>query len=301
MKKIRTLIIFLALFILVPFYEIKAEDIQQEYKTGSLINLPKLDLKDNTFIIDYKYEDVTGDNVKDNIILAGSQNGGIESEDITLIIQNGSSKKYFQLLSGNYSRIGFGKIFLGDFNGDKALDMFIRFVGLDNKPYPLYSLISFKNDKPKYLFGGENSSPGLSFNIDFVDEYKISVFNRDLNKFYSIDASTKKDTYSNLGIYDDKGELLKAQPGISQAACELRPVDIDKDGSYELIGIQSLSGISEKDVVGYAKSLWKFNDNKLKLLSLEIIPYAKPGSSENMESIVPVSGLIYRFLKPEHH
>lgn len=288
-------IIFLALFILVPFYAIKAEESQEEYKAGSLFSAPKLNLKKNTFVMDYKYDDVNGDHIKDSIILVGGKNEeltSIERENIKLIIQDGNSKKYYKLSPGKFTRGNNGKIFLGDFNGDKVLDVFVNFCGRAAGDYPWYSLVSFKNNNVKYLFEQEHFNLGLSFNIDFIDDYKISVFSRELNKFYRMDVANKKDTYSHLGIYDEKGELIKVQQGFSDAISELRPIDINKDGVYELVGMQSLSGISSADVIGYAKSIWRFKDNSMRLLSLEIVPYAKPGNLNNTQSIVPVNSII---------
>jgi hypothetical protein len=288
-------IIFLALFILIPFYTIKAEESQEEYKAGSLFSVPKLNLKKNTFVMDYKYDDVNGDHIKDNIILVGSKNEelvAIERENIKLVIQDGNSKKYYKLSPGKFTSGNNGKIFLGDFNGDKILDVFVNFCGRAKGDYPWYSLISFKNNNIKYLFEQEHFTLGLSFNIDFIDDYKISVFNRELNKFYRVDVSNKKDTYRHLGIYDIKGELIKVQQGFSDAISELRPIDINKDGIYELVGMQSLSGISNTDVIGYAKSFWRFKDNNMKLLSIEIVPYAKLGNLNNQQRIVPVNSII---------
>jgi hypothetical protein len=292
---IRVPIIILALFIVIPFYNIKAEERLEEYKVDSLLSVPKIKLKDNPYIMDYKYDDVNGDHIKDNIILVGSKNEeltDIERENIKLIIQDGKNKKYYKLSPGKFTRGNNGKFFLGDFNGDKVLDVFISICGEAAGEYPWYSLISFKDNKAKYLFEQQHFTLGLSFNIDFVDEYKISVFNRELNKFYKVDAANKKDTYSHLGIYDEKGELIKVQEGFSGAISELRPIDMDKDGVYEIIGIQSLSGVSSADIIGYAKSLWKCKDNSMKLLSLEILPYAKPGNLDKPQSVVPVNSII---------
>jgi hypothetical protein len=260
-----------------------------------LLSVPKIKLKESSYIMDYKYDDVNGDHIKDNIILVGSKNEeptDIDRENIKLIIQDGKSKKYYKLSPGKFTRGNNGRIFLGDFNGDKVLDVFVSLCGRAAGDHPWYSLISFKDSKTKYLFEQQHFALGLSFNIDFVDEYKISVFNRELNKFYKVDAVNKKDTYSHLGIYDEKGELIKVQEGSSGAISELRPIDMDKDGVYEIIGIQSLSGICSEDVIGYAKSLWKCKNNSMKLLSLEIVPYAKPGNVDKPQNVVPVSSII---------
>jgi hypothetical protein len=288
-------IVFLAFFVLLPFSNVKAEERLEEYKAGSLFNVPELRLKENTFVMDCKYDDITGDNIKDNIILVGRKNyeaKGIERDEIKIIIQNGKTKRYYKLSPGKYTVGNNGVIFLGDFNGDKILDILVSFCGKGAYNYPYYSLITFKDNKAKYLLEQENFASGLSFDIDFVDNYKVSVFNRELNKFYNMDVSTKKYTYDRLGLYDELGELLKKQEGFSGAISELRPVDVDKDGVYELVGVQCLSGICPEDVIGYAKSLWRYKDRSMKLLSVEIIPFAKSGNLDKPERIVPVNSII---------
>lgn len=288
---IKTPVIFLALFFLIPINIVKADEMQQEFKVGSMFSVPKLNLGGNNYIIDYKYDDVTGDHIRDNIILVGKKNEDVSAsrwDDIKLIIQDVKSKKYYKLSPGKFTSGNNGRIFLGDFNGDKALDIFISFSGKESSNNPWYSLIAFKNSKAKYLLEHENSSLGLSFNIDFVDDYKISVFNKELNKFFSIDADNKKNTYTGLGIYNEKGEIIKKQEGIYTGITELRPADIDKDGVYELIGIQRLSGFCEADIVGYAKSLWKYEKKNIKLLYLELVPFARPGNLNKMETVMPV-------------
>ena len=296
MKKIiKVPIIFFALLALIPFYKIIAEEPQEEYEIGSLFSLPRLNLKKDTVIMDYKYDDITSDNIKDNIILVGSKNEkltDIEREDIKLIIQDGKTKKYYKVWPSKFTSGNNGRIFLGDFNGDSILDVFISISGRTVEEYPWYSLISFKDNKVKCLFEKQYLTLALSFNIDFVDDYKISVFNRELNKFYKVDAANKKDTYSHLGIYDEKGELMKVQEGFFDAISELRPVDVDKDGVYEIVGMQKLWGISSTDVIGYAKSLWSCKNNSMKLSSLEIVPYAKPGNLDKSQTVLPVNSII---------
>jgi hypothetical protein len=296
MKKfIKIPIIFLAFLILISYNTVKAEESLDDYKIDSLFSVHKLNLKDNTFIMDYKGDDVNGDNIKDNIILVGVKNdrlGYAERDDIKLIIQDGSSKKYYKLSPGKFVRGNNGRVFLGDFNGDKVLDIFVSFCGKGNGNYPWYSLISFKDNKADYILKQENFTLGLTFDIKFVDDYKISIFNKELNKFYYLNADNKKDTYNNKGIYDDNGTSLKEQVGLADAISELRPVDVNKDGVYELVGMQIITGICASDILGYAKSVWGCEGKTIKLMSLQIIPYAKPGNLDKIQRVVPVNNII---------
>lgn len=288
-KIIKFPIVFLALFVFIPFYTAKAEE-GLEYKVNSIFNVPKLKLKGTSYIMDYKNDDINGDHIKDNIILIGSSSDNLETikrEDIKLIIQDGKTKKYYKISPGKFTQGSNGKIFLGDFNGDKVLDILLSFCGRATG-YDWYSLISFNKNKVEYLFKQEVFNMGLSFTLKYTDNFKASIFNKELNKFYSVDVSNRRNTYSNLGIYNSEGKLLKTQEGVSNIVCELRPVDVDKDGTYEVIMIQELSGIYEADIIAYAKSIWSFNDLNMKLLSLEIIPFATPGSLKKIQRVVPV-------------
>jgi hypothetical protein len=294
-KMIKIPMIFLALFIFIfmSSYTVKAEE-APEFNIGSLFNDSKAKLKENTFIMDYKYDDVNGDHIKDSIILVGQKREKLdefERDYIKILVQDGKSKKYYKLSPGNFTRGDNGKLFLGDFNGDNILDIFVSFCGRGDEDYPWYSLISFKKNKVNSLFDQKHFTLGLSFDVSFVDDYKVSVFNRELSKFYTIAVDNKKDTYNHAGIYNDKGELLGKAKGITDSISELRPVDIDKDGIYELVGMQSFCGICNEDIIGYAKSVWRYESSKMKLLSLEIIPYATPGGLKKVQRIVPVMNL----------
>jgi hypothetical protein len=288
-KIIKFPIVFLALFIFIPFYNIRAEEVE-EFKINSVLNVSSLKLKGINYIMDYKSDDVNGDYIKDNIVVIGRYSeelGPVQFEDIKLIIQDGKTKKYYKASPGRFTRGRNGRIFLGDFNGDNILDILLTFNGRSTG-YDWYSLISFNKNKAVHLFKQEDFNMGLSFDLNFTDGFNANVYSKELNKFYDVDVSNKKGTYGNLGIYSDRGELLKAQKGISNIVSEIRPVDIDKDGVYEIVMIQDLSGIVTADVIAYAKSIWSFKGTGIKLMALEIIPFATPGSLKKIQRIVPV-------------
>jgi hypothetical protein len=291
MIKARTIpVIFLALLFLIPLCNIKASE-EDEYRINAEFNLHKFNIGRNTFILDYKCEDVNGDNMNDKVILIGHKPFGendLLSDKVNIIIEDGKSKKFFKLSLGELDRGFNGRIFLGDFTGDNVSDIFVSICNNESDGCPNYSLISFVNNKNKPVFNQKKFSTGLTFKIDFVDNFKVNIFNKELSKFYGLDLNGRKEEYIKHGHYNNEGELLKEVKGDSNFFEDLRPVDQDKDGNFELIGIQRLSGIQSENTIGYAKSLWKFDGKKMSLISLEIIPNAKPGSLQKVQRIVPV-------------
>lgn len=294
MRRIKTIpIIFLALLIVIPLYNVKASE--EDFEINSEFNVPKLGIKENTFVLDYRTEDVNGDNVNDKIILVGHKPFGdndLWSDKVNIIIEDGKSKKFFKLPLGALDSGFNGRIFLGDFTGDNVTDIFVSICNNENKGCSNYSLISFVNNKYKATFNQKKFSAGLTFNIDFADNFKANIFNKELNKSYVLGLNGRKEEYIMHGDYSSEGELLKETKGDFNFFEDLRPVDQDKDGVFELVGIQRFSGIHSFDTIGYAKSLWKFDGKSMSLTSLEIIESSKPGSLQKVRRIVPVWNMI---------
>lgn len=285
MKKIKIIpVIFLAFIFLVPLYKAKSED--NEYKINS--KFENSNFKPNTVILDYKYEDINGDNIKDDVILIGNKEDKRSSwsNKISLIIKYGKEKKYHNISIGKIDYGYNGRLFLGDFNGDKISDVFISLDSQQNNRF--YSLISFKGNKTKYLFNQEKFSLGIDFDIYYKDFFKVNILDKKYNSMFIEDMTSKKNIYIKEMIYNSEGKILKETKGFQEGFAELKPVDIDKDGIYELEGKQMLNGICAQDNIGCAKSLWKYNKSKMELMYLYVIPYDKIEINNYNQSVLPV-------------
>lgn len=295
MKKIIIVpVIFLALFFLLSFSSVKAKEDNSEYKINSQFISDKLKVKPNTFIMDCKKGDVNGDNIDDIILLLGYRRFGADnpwSEDIKVVVKDGKNRKFRKISVGKMDYGYNGHIFLGDFNGDRTADIFVDILRGGQEGEVCCSLISFKNNKQSHIFNENKFIKGLAFDIDYVDDFKINIFNKDVNKSCLVNTSGKKNIYIEEKVYSDEGEVLKEREGFSGSFLNLKAVDADSDGVYELEGIQKLYGICKADTIGYAKTLWKFEKDNMKLLKLNIIPYDKIESRKKKESVMPVAGM----------
>lgn len=292
MKKIMIIpAVFLAFICFISNHRVKADDDTSEYKINSEFSNKKLKLKENNLILDYKLEDVNGDNVKDNVLLVGGKETDKEtswSKNIVLVIQDGKNKKYYKTSIG---KIDYGynvRMFLGDFNGDRVSDVFISASNGEKGRTSSYSLISFKKNKVNCLINQEKFSKGMAFDLEYTEDFNVDIYSKKYNIEYLLDVSGKKDIYIDKKIYKNSGKVLKKTKGFHDGFVELRPVDIDMNGIYELRGVQRLYGICEADEIGYAKSLWKFDNSEVSLYKVYIVPYDKPENFNKVKRVVPV-------------
>lgn len=290
MKKAKIIpVIFLALFFLIPLHTVKAEENANEYKINSEFKNEELKLKPKTFILDYEYEDVNGDNIKDDVLLLGVREDNTRSpwsRDVSLVVKDGEKNKYRKISIGKIDHGYNGRLFLGDFNSDKISDVFITLCGKENKVF--YSLISFRKNKVKYLFNQEKFSSGLAFDIDFDDYFKVNILDKKYDNVFITDMSQKKDIYIKEKVYDNNGKIIRKTKGFSGEIFELKPVDIDKDGVYELRGQQRLHGICSADDVGCVKSIWEYKKSKMELIYLYVVPYDKIEIYDMPQKVMPV-------------
>lgn len=290
MKKILIPVIVLALFFSTPIYFLKAMEDNSKFKINNEFKCPKLNLKKVYVILDYKNADVNGDNFKDDIILIGHkyyEQGILFINDFKAIIQDGKTKKYYSISTGKLDRGYNAKLFLGDFNGDMINDILvsIRTEGISGG---YYSLFSFKNSKCNFLIDEEEFIKGLTYNVNYINNFKVQILNKTSSNVYVLDVSNKKYTYINLGIYTNKGELLKRNKGSYNNISALIPIDIDNNGIYELKSIQTIWGVSQVDTLGYGKAVWKYNGKKMLVQSFEFLEFARPGSRDKLQRVIPV-------------
>lgn len=290
MKKILIPVMALALFFVVPNYYLSAQEDNSRFKINNEFKCPKLKLKKKYIILDYKFQDVNGDNIKDDIILIAYKYYEHDTsfiKDIKVIVQDGKTKKYYSISPSKLDRGYNAKLFLGDFEGDMIDDILVS-IRTEGRGGSHYSLFSLKNYKCKYLIDEEEFSKGLSYNVNYINDFKVRITNKTLSNLYILDVSNKKYTYINLGIYTNNGEVLKENKGSYDSISSLEPVDIDKNGIFQLKSIQTIWGITNVDTLGFGKVVWKYNGKKMTPQSFEFLEFASPGSREKFQRVIPV-------------
>ncbi len=234
-------------------------------------------VKANTFVLDSRYADVTGDGVRDEILLIGYKEGGakdIYTTDIQVVVRDGKTKQQ-TITSVGESDGGYGpSLFIGNFNGDKAKDVLVSMATGGSGGTCIYSLLSFNGNKAQAVVDQKELNEGLSYDVKFLDQFKVELVNKRTKEVSTLDISSGKDQYIEMGIYDKTGKLLQATEGMVDGFGVLEPKHIGqtKDGIYELRGLQFISGAYHADGLATVVSTWAVDNGKLKLLKATVVP-----------------------------
>ncbi|KNF08055.1 hypothetical protein CLPU_10c01100 [Gottschalkia purinilytica] len=151
-------------------------------------------------------------------------------------------------------------MFIGDFTGDKINDLFISASIAGNGGIINNRIVKLSEKKPKIIFS-EKENEGIKIQGDYLDNFRVKLYTN-TNKQFEIDLSFNENTYIKNKIYDNNGKLLKQVKTWSDSFQNLKPVDYDGDGIYELVGNQSIFETSHVDKISHLNSLWKYESNK---------------------------------------
>lgn len=252
---------------------------ESKYKIGSKISFKNLSLKKNSYIIDYKFEDVTGDKIKDHIILTGvkEKKQDIFSDNIDIILENGKTHKITSANLKDFSGYD-ARLFIGDFSGDKINDIFVSAATGGSGGITNHTIVTFKADNPVIIFS-EKDNGGLELEGKFIDDFKAEVTSNLLNKKFIIDVSANKKEYTETKVYtndgkesylyDESGKVLADLTVWGTPFSLLKPIDYDGNGTYSLEGYQRIAGTCNADTISNVTSIWSFVNGKWQVVNAE--------------------------------
>lgn len=224
----------------------------------------------NTYIIDKKIADVTGDEVDDTIYLIGHKKNATDryADKLNIVVRNGATNNREMTdieKMGGYE----GKLFVGDFSGDKVKDVMITAPTGGSGGIVQHIIVNFNAHEPAVIFDQENNA-GAQFTGKYVDGFKAELVNQNTGRSINIDLNAKKDMYVASQIYNKEATLLKEVKSMTYPFSLLEPIDMDGDGTYELKGIQSIKGTYGADTISHVNSFWKFENNQWNAKQIEV-------------------------------
>lgn len=253
---------------------LKAEENSSDFKIGEKFIVEELPMGDKAYVIDYKTADVTGDNVKDEIILIGDKLYSKEDifvDNLTVVVKDGQNKEFVKATYEGFCGYG-GELFVGDLTGDKVNDAMVTAdTGGSGGVYD-HMIATFKDNKPVVIFSEENNG-GVKFTGKYVDGFMAEIVAESLNRTIMMDLSVNKARYIEMGIYNKEGKLLTEVEPWSCSFSELEAVDYNCDGVFELRGVQRIAGTCNADSISYVDSVWNFDNSKWNIKELKYSTY----------------------------
>jgi hypothetical protein len=245
----------------------------ERIQVNSPFTAPGIDLAESTLVLDAKYADVTGDGAADDVLLIGQKESeeSIYVTDIRVAIKDGKTGGYTIASVGEWDGGYEPHLFIGNFNDGRTKDIFVSIATGGSGGTSVYSLLTYDNHQLKPLVP-QDALMGVQYDVQFKDQFKLDVINKQTNETVALDLSSTKAMYIEMGIYDERGKLLKATEGMVDPFGVLQPIDLDHDGIYELKGLQRISGAYHADGIADAESTWAFKNGKLQLLDDNVVP-----------------------------
>lgn len=255
---------------------VNANSSESDFKVGEKFAVEELNLGKNAYVLGFEAADVTGDAIEDQVILVGQKltsKDDIYAENINIVVQDGKSKQYAKATYENFCGYYSGELFIGDFTGDKVNDVMALAGTGGSGGIVLHLIATFKDNQPAVIFS-EKDNAGAQFKGKFVDGFKVELENKSLlDKKITLDVRVNEQDYVKLGIYDKDGNLLAESEAIISAFAQLKPIDYNHDGVYELQGIQRVIGIWNADTISHLDSIWGFDDAKWNIQQLKYTTY----------------------------
>ncbi|MBQ5885107.1 MAG: hypothetical protein IIW79_01690 [Clostridia bacterium] len=164
-----------------------------------------------------------------------------------------------------------GNIELCDFDGDGDKEILLHeCVGMTGGAGQYLSRVfNFDDNKLVEMFCSDNGTNDFNtgFSIKILKDRKFVIENEITKYSEQFRLEDRKDDYFD-SWYDKNGDPVE-QEILVDSFYEFSPVDIDKDGVYEIVGRQYVSLIGHSDGIGSATTVLKFNNEASKFEIIE--------------------------------
>jgi hypothetical protein len=220
-----------------------------------------------TSILAIQNGDVNGDRINDTVYLIGKKSSDSSPlvTDISIIIKDGKNGHTYPIILKE--NMGYNPTLnLYNFTNENMDNIFVAIDSGGSGGYGYYYIYSFKNNTVTEVFSSESFSNTYNYVVKYKDNYKVEVINKTLKKSFLIDISNKGKEYLET-IYNNNGTLKKDINGYVLALNNLYPVDINRDGVFELYALQRVIGLYGADTLGIIITPLYFNKNGFDLFT----------------------------------
>ena len=214
------------------------------------------------------FGDVTGDGVPDHVYLTAVQADPSSPylQQITLNIQDGATKQGYVVPLDDSGNSGYNPtLFLGDFTGDRVQDILISIDSGGSGAFTFDYIYSFVHHQAWKLFDFNRYNEQNQYTVTYLDQYKVQVVSQATGNTFLIDISGRGADYLSQ-IYNADGTLKKPVQGWVDGVSSFEPVDIDRNGVYEVRAYQQVSGLYHADSLGYVINTLQWDGRQFAIL-----------------------------------
>lgn len=220
-------------------------------------------------VVNSQWGDVNGDGIADYVYLTGTASADSPyTQNIQLHVRDGRTNQTFSIpLKEN---TGYNPtIFLGDFTGNGVNEILINIDSGGSGAFTYDSMYSFLNNRAQLLYDNDWFVESYSKDTDVIyeDGYKVRILNRSLNKQYVLDISERGRDYLSQ-MYDEQGKLTKPTRGSVLGVSGAYPIDLQRDGIYELFPFQRVIGLYNADALGYLQTPLSWDKEQLRFVPM---------------------------------
>lgn len=201
--------------------------------------------------------DVSGDDIPDKVYLYGSKAGDSESgfvDNIVIMIEDGYSG-ITNTITPEFNAGYNPRLFLGDFTADGVQDIKLSIDSGGSGGYGYFYIYTYLNNIPKEIFNFDHYNALYQYKVDYMDLYRVAVYNYNQEKRFLLDLSDKGDEYISQ-YYDEFGMLILPIQGEVLAVNALMPlIQNEEVNAYELLAYQRIIGPINSDTLGYIQNV----------------------------------------------
>jgi hypothetical protein len=215
------------------------------------------DLINNRYLLTMQEGDVTGDGIPDKVYLYGSKTADTKSsfvDNISIVVKDGYSGKISTIIpdfNAGYNP----RLFLGDFTADKVDDIKLSIASGGSGGYGYFYIYTDINNTPKEIFNFNQYYALYQYKVDYIDRYRVEVYNINHDKLFVLDISNKGDEYVSQ-YYDEFGMLIMPIQGDVLAINAIMPfIQNEEVNAYELLAHQRIIGPINSDTLGYIENV----------------------------------------------
>ena len=247
-------------------------------------------------IIDQIIGDVDGDGKDEEVLLMGNKivKDSYFMGELYVIVKDlndGKIKAYIRPQNcGGYNSF----LTLADVTGDGIYDVIINASTGGSGDTVDLRVLNFAGGEAKEIFTKENNS-GIAFVGKYLPNYKAELMFPTINKNIVVDLSGKKDLYNNFNIYAANGQVKNSgEMPYMQDFFSAIAIDVDGDGTEELVTAQRITGPISMETLGYVRTIWKYaaENWQAKQIDFRMNLLSKNNYSSNADIVAPGGYLI---------